>query len=510
MNDKIKKVICNYLVKDLYKVEIIYYRDSIWFIDRENRYWYFEYHKVDKHLWWRWSHFTQALKIFSMDAEKEQTIFGELVNMILTKKQKLESKYPNKIFKTVGSVMNFEDEVDEKLNFQMEKTLSGGARKTMDAHKVLDQEIKTTDGHGWKPRFMVDEVLNNEVETTQHDYYILSRWVDEVLNCEVETTPTEFEITTNEVDNVLNNEVKGISSSGRSFTLKVDEALNYEVKTTKRAVMDYIDEVDEALNNEVETTSEGHWPNQYTVDEALNNEVKTMGGVDLSIRKKVDEVLNNEVETTDKVGSQFYIEADAVINFEVETTKSGELIEEDKIMDDVLEIQNIQPTERGVNDMVDFVLEVEDYQAWNGKQETKVNEVLESAIEIEKIGHLKTHRLRPVTGALDYNVDSMDSVIGGLKNEVKKVLDSTVEINSIEKLKGENPFQDIIVSHILDESDKVTDKLKMKEDDYVKTYSHDVYMCDHLVQNVLDVGVNSIHYDAEPHTQLVDGILKKA
>jgi len=118
-------------------------------------------------------------------------------------------------------------------------------------------------------------------------------------------------------------------------------------------------------------------------------------------------------------------------------------------------------------------------------------------------------RLRPVTGALDYNPETMDSVIGGLKNEVKKVLDSTVEINSIEKLKGENPFQDIIVSHILDESDKVTDKLKIKEDDYVKTYSHDVYMCDHLVQNVLDVGVNSIHYDAEPHTQLVDGILKK-
>jgi len=93
--------------------------------------------------------------------------------------------------------------------------------------------------------------------------------------------------------------------------------------------------------------------------------------------------------------------------------------------------------------------------------------------------------------------------------DVDVVLDSTVEINSIEKLKGENPFQDVIVSHILDESDKVTDKLKIKEDDYVKTYSHDVYMCDHLVQNVLDVGVNSIHYDAEPHTQLVDGILKK-
>lgn len=444
IHPKLKKLIAKYLVKDLYKVEIIYYRDSIWFIDRENRYWYFEYHKVDKHLWWRWSHFTQALKIFSMDAEKEQCIFGELVNMILTKKQNLESKYPNKIFKTVGSVINFKDKVGEELNFEVEKTLSGGARKTMDAHKVLDQEIKTTDGHGWKPRFVVDEVLNNEVETT--------------------------------------NRVR---------------QRRYEI-------------VDKVLNNEVETTSGSDLAISQGLGEVLNNEVETICNHMLSYRPEVDKVLNCEVEKIDNVGSQFLTEADAVITFEVETTKSGELIEEDKIIGDVLEIQNIQPTERGVNDMVDFVLEVEDYQAWNGKQETKVNEVLESAIEIEKIGHLKTHRLRPVTGALDYNPETMDSVIGGLKNEVNKVLDSTVEINSIEKLKGENPFQDIIVGHILDESDKVTDKLKIKEGDYVKTYSHDVYMCDHLVQNVLDVGVNSIHYDAEPHTQLVDGILKKA
>ena len=439
MNEKIKKVICNYLVKDLYKVEIIYYRDSIWFIDRENRYWYFEYHKVDKHLWWRWSHFTQALKIFSMDAEKEQTIFGELVNMILTKKQKLESKYPNKIFKTVGSVMNFEDKDED----------------------VSKNEIKTTDGYGWKPRAVVDEVLNNEVKTTKRAVMDYIDEVDEALNSEIKTTPTEFEITTNEVDNVLNNEVETTQSALAHYGAMVDDVLNYEVEKT---------------------------------DGVFYN----------------DEIVTQEV-----------------LDFSIETTKSGELIEEDKIIGDVLEIQNIQPTERGSDDrMLDFVLDVEDYQAWDGKQKTKVNEVLtqspkliekqydvdvvlNNTIEIEKIGHLKTHRLRPVTGALDYNPETMDSVKGNLKYEVRKVLEETVEINSIEKLKGENPFQDIIVGHILDESDKVTDKLKIKEGDYVKTYSHDVYMCDHLVQNVLDVGVNSIHYDAEPHTPLIDGILKK-
>jgi len=154
---------------------------------------------------------------------------------------------------------------------------------------------------------------------------------------------------------------------------------------------------------------------------------------------------------------------DEVLDSDVKIS-GGEMIEEDETMNKVLEIQNIQPTERGTNDMVDFVLDIEDYTAWGGK----------------------------------------------LKPLVNKVLDSTVEIKSIRKLKGENPFQDIIVSQILDESDKVTDKLKMKEDDSIKSYGHDVYMCDHLVQNVLDIGVNSIHYDTHHHQPIVDGILKKA
>ncbi len=361
LSKKIKNIIFEYLLDEIHKVEIIYYRDSIWFIDRENRYWYFEYHKVDKHLWWRWSHFTTALTMFSMEAEKEQYLLGELVNIILTKKQNLESKYPNKIFKTVGSVMNFGDKVDEVLNSEVETTLHRRLDRRYQVDEVLNNEVETTDGYGWKPRFVVDEVLNNEIETT------------------------EMHLT----------------------------------------------------------------PRQWKVDDVLNNEVETTSGSDIAISQGLGEVLNNEAKTTDKVGSQFCVEADAVITFEVEKTSHGTLIDEDKIIDEVL------------------------------------------SVDIETIGYSKTHRLRPVTGALDYN-------------------DNPIEIKSIRKLKGESPLQDVIVSQILDESDKVTDKLKIKEDDYVKTYSHDVYMCDHLVQNVLDVGVNSIHYDAESHTPLIDGILKKA
>ena len=290
LSDKIKNIIFEYILDELHKVEIIYYRDSIWFIDRENRYWYFEYHKVDKHLWWRWSNFTTALTMFSMEAEKEQYLLGELVNMILTKKQNLESKYPNKIFKTIGSVMNFEDNVEV----------------------VLKNEVKTTDGHGWKPRFVVDEVLNNEVETTSASDIAISQGLGGVLNNEVETTRPR----------------------GSFFGVLEDEVLNNEVETTQSALAHYGAMVDDVLNYEVEKT-EGVFYN--------------------------DEIITQEV-----------------LDFSAETTNSGELIEEDKIMDDVL------------------------------------------AVDIETIGHCKTHRLRPVTGALDYN-------------------DNPVEIKSIEKLKGENP-----------------------------------------------------------------------
>jgi hypothetical protein len=162
----------------------------------------------------------------------------------------------------------------------------------------------------------------------------------------------------------------------------------------------------------------------------------------------VERVLNCEVETTGFVSSPRDISMDEVLNSDVKIS-GGELINDNEIIDKVL------------------------------------------VVDIEKISYSKTHRNRPVTGALDYN-------------------DNPIEIKSIRKLKGENPLQDIVVSHILDESDKVTDKLKMKEYDSVKSYGHDVYICDYLIQNVLEIGVNSVHYDTTSQQGRVDGVLKNS
>jgi hypothetical protein len=288
ISNRLKKLIVEYLLKDLMPVEIIYYRDSIWFIDREQRHWYFEYHKEDKHLWWRWSYFQSSLTMFSLNGEEHQYLFGELVNIILNKKQKLETKYPDKVFKTVGSVMNFKEEskevlnsevnttgarsfngewrVEEALNCKVKKTLSGGSKKTMEAHKVLDQEVKTTSMLPLDLVNEVEDVLNNEVNTTQSALAHYEAMVDEVLNNEVETTQSAFFGDTHEV---------------------IDEVLDYKVEKT------------------------------YGV--FYNDEIVTQGVLDLDVKINGDE-----------------------------------LDEENEMMNKVLEIQNIQPTERGTSDMVDF------------------------------------------------------------------------------------------------------------------------------------------------------------
>jgi len=66
-----------------------------------------------------------------------------------------------------------------------------------------------------------------------------------------------------------------------------------------------------------------------------------------------------------------------------------------------------------------------------------------------------------------------------------------------------------MVSEILNNSEKVTDKLKIAEDNDM-TYGHDVFMCEHLVQNVLDIGANSISFDTTSQQGRVNGVLKNS
>jgi hypothetical protein len=64
-------------------VEIIPYVDSIWFIDRDKKYWYFEYESKMEFLWWRDSFFEDFFILFSLEVNEFQPILSEWVEEVL-------------------------------------------------------------------------------------------------------------------------------------------------------------------------------------------------------------------------------------------------------------------------------------------------------------------------------------------------------------------------------------------------------------------------------------------
>jgi len=83
MDSRLKKIIFKKLNKDLSKVEIILAENqSIWFIDRANKYWYFELEKSGK-LWWRYEFFTDFFILFCLEVNEFQPILSEWVEGIL-------------------------------------------------------------------------------------------------------------------------------------------------------------------------------------------------------------------------------------------------------------------------------------------------------------------------------------------------------------------------------------------------------------------------------------------
>lgn len=82
MNDKLKKYIFNKLYEDLCGVEIIPYKNSIWFIDRDKKYWYLRYEKNGE-LWWRYGFFTEFFHLFSMEELEFQWVISEWVEEVL-------------------------------------------------------------------------------------------------------------------------------------------------------------------------------------------------------------------------------------------------------------------------------------------------------------------------------------------------------------------------------------------------------------------------------------------
>ena len=179
MNERLKRIIFNKLYEDLSEVEIIHYRDSIWFIDRKEIYWYFEYENSGV-LYWRYKYFTDFFTLFTLEPNECQSIMSEWVE------------------------------------------------------EVLNCKVRSTRYHTLHPWLKVEEVLNRKVRSTGK---ILRRFskdeVEEVLNCKVRTTTAEgFYANSAKVEEILNCEVNTIIKTNSNKFFMVAEILNHETSTT--------------------------------------------------------------------------------------------------------------------------------------------------------------------------------------------------------------------------------------------------------------------------------------
>jgi len=181
VGEKLKNIIYKQLNKDLGHAEIIPFNESIFFIDRGNKYWYFELTETGL-LWWRYEYFTSFFSIFSLEKEEFEKILACWV--------------------------------EEIMNCMVNLVL----------HK------------SWNPADTVEEVLNCKVSTTSSSSSDSVRWVEEVLNCKVSETAHHSVILKNSVQEVLNYNISSTKGHGHDFVqeIMVEEALNYKVSNTDK------------------------------------------------------------------------------------------------------------------------------------------------------------------------------------------------------------------------------------------------------------------------------------
>ena len=83
MHERLKRIIFKKLDQDLGHAEIIVDdNNSIWFIDRVNKYWYLELKSVGV-LWWRYSFFNDFFPLFGMERKEYEPVIAEWVEEVL-------------------------------------------------------------------------------------------------------------------------------------------------------------------------------------------------------------------------------------------------------------------------------------------------------------------------------------------------------------------------------------------------------------------------------------------
>jgi hypothetical protein len=105
IDDRLKKFIFKKLAKDLSHVEVIRDNESIWFIDRDKKYWYLQL-EDNGTLWWRYVFFEQFFQAFSLEQKDYERIIKEWVEEVLKQKVNTTMVVHYRILARVEQVLN--------------------------------------------------------------------------------------------------------------------------------------------------------------------------------------------------------------------------------------------------------------------------------------------------------------------------------------------------------------------------------------------------------------------
>jgi hypothetical protein len=220
ISDRTKQFIFNSLIKDLSNVEMIRHDESLWFIDREKKYWYLELVKTGK-LYWRYQFFTEFFEMYSIDREVYEPIIKEFVELVLNC-----DVTSTKTTMAVSSKMVF----TVVKNNESPRLIAGSIPNTsMDL--VLDNGITSTKVEfGVFRKGKVEDVLNNGITLSRPANKSLTI-VDSVLN-EGVTTKLRGGNATEQIKSVLKNGVKSTDCEFLSLESEVDSVLTNGITST--------------------------------------------------------------------------------------------------------------------------------------------------------------------------------------------------------------------------------------------------------------------------------------
>jgi hypothetical protein len=171
VSSKLKDIIYKKLYSELSHLEIIRYKEEIWFIDRDNKYWYFIYNDNGT-MWWRYDFFFTFFEFFSITDDNE---FSPILSSW----------------------------VEEVLNCKVSTTWCRFFNILVAVEEVLNCKVSTTVRPLIRHHRLVEEVLNCKVTTTDWGGVVLLGKVEEVLNCKVTKTGMSESIKLGLVEEVL-------------------------------------------------------------------------------------------------------------------------------------------------------------------------------------------------------------------------------------------------------------------------------------------------------------------